>query len=267
VSPAAAGPPPPRPGFPRGPPGPPSSVNPGPAESLFPFSPLLTAEGSELRANSLLNTLAHKLASPPGTASTTGENPFSVPNLSSAGSQPIMEVTSSGVSSRGVTGTTSPENAFPSWLQEPLDVTDYQRFIHRVSQAFTSGLRRDGTLRLKLHPPELGSLRLEVRFKEGKLNARLEADRPEVYALLTEGLQELRQRLETQQISVEKLEVTLNYQQSESHNQAFPGSPEAFRLVWPQSQPGGSANRESSLSTTSESSLGIIEVSHVDVRI
>jgi len=263
----AAGADPSRPRITRGTAGPTSSVNAGPAEPLFPFSTLLTAEGSELRANSLLNTLGHKLAGPQATASTTGENPFSVSNLSSAGSQPIMEVASSGVSSRGATGTTSPENIFPSWLGEPLDVTDYQRFIHRVSQAFTSGVRRDGTLRLKLHPPELGSLRLEVRFKEGKLNARLVADRPEVYALLTEGLQELRQRLETQQISVEKLEVTLNYQQSESHNQAFPGYPEGPRPTWTLSQSGGLAQEESPLTSPGDSSLGIIETARVDVRI
>ncbi len=256
-----------RPRVPRASAGPISLVNPEPAEPLFPFSTLLTAEGPEFRVNSLLSTLAHKLAGPQGTASTTGENPFSVPNLSSSGSQPIMEVTSSGVSSRGVATTTSPENIFPSWLGEPLDVTDSQRFIHRVSQAFTSGLRRDGTLRLKLHPPELGCLRLEVRFKEGKLIARLEADHPEVYALLTEGLQELRQRLETQQISVEKFEVTLNYQQSESHNQAFLGNPEGPRPTWPPSHSGGLVKKESLLSSPDDSSLGIIETARVDIRI
>ncbi|MCS7236814.1 MAG: flagellar hook-length control protein FliK [Thermoguttaceae bacterium] len=101
-------------------------------------------------------------------------------------------------------------SALLSWGDgEPLDVSDKTRFIQRVAQAFAGGVRRDGTIRFKLHPPELGTLRLQIRWKSGGLLARLEAENPEVCALLSEGLAALRQRLETQQIRVDKVEVVL----------------------------------------------------------
>jgi len=244
-----------------------SSVNSPGVDRIFPFSTLLASAGSEVSAGSPVSILSTEVARFQATASASGEGSFFLANLSSGGTQPIMEVTSPGPAAGGPLGVTSPDNLLPSWLGESLDVADHQRFIHRVAQAFTSGLRRDGILRLKLHPPELGSLRLELRFKEGKLHARLEADRPEVCNLLTDHLHQLRQRLEANNLSVEKFEVTLNQEGASSRNQAFFGQPGFTGPGGVRSDPAESDTQPSSPAKPGNAIPGVIEAARVDVRI
>jgi flagellar hook-length control protein FliK len=60
-----------------------------------------------------------------------------------------------------------------------------------------------------LHPPELGSLRLELTVRSGKLSARLEAETEAARSLIVDNLPALRQRLAEHQIRVERFDVDL----------------------------------------------------------
>ncbi len=71
---------------------------------------------------------------------------------------------------------------------------------------------RGGILRLRLKPPELGSLQLEVRLERGGLTARLEAETQMVRSVLLEHLPQLRDRLEEQGMRVLKFTVDLAQQ-------------------------------------------------------
>lgn len=184
--------------------------------------------------------------------------------LSFPASQPINDVAYRQGESPG-TGTMPAPS--PWGDGEVVDTTDRTRFINRVAQALAAGLRRDGTLRLKLHPPELGVLRLQLRWKTGRVAARLEADNPEACTLLTEALTGLRQRLETQQIRVEKLEVIL----TNSGETAGDKDPSGQA---PYSQPAWSANTQFYKQPSPETrtietggSQGIIDQYRVDIRI
>jgi flagellar hook-length control protein FliK len=84
---------------------------------------------------------------------------------------------------------------------------DRVRFVQRVARAFESAAERGGTVRLRLHPPELGSLRLELTVRNGRMNARLEAETEAARNLIVENLSALRQRLADHQIRVERFDV------------------------------------------------------------
>ncbi len=68
---------------------------------------------------------------------------------------------------------------------------------------------RGGSVRLKLSPPELGSLRLEITVNKGVMKARVEAETKEAKNLLLDNLPALRDRLAQQNIKIQKFDVDL----------------------------------------------------------
>jgi flagellar hook-length control protein FliK len=89
---------------------------------------------------------------------------------------------------------------------------DRVRFVQRVANAFQTIGNGDGTLRLRLSPPDLGSLKLEVSMQNGVMSARLEAETPQARDLLVDSLPALRERLNEQNIKVDKFDVDLSGQ-------------------------------------------------------
>jgi flagellar hook-length control protein FliK len=98
---------------------------------------------------------------------------------------------------------------------------DRVRFVQRVARAFHQLGESGGELRLRLSPPELGALRLEVAVREGVLTARLEAETPAARALLFDNLPALRERLAAQDVRVERFEVDL-WDRSKSDRREHP---------------------------------------------
>ena len=83
------------------------------------------------------------------------------------------------------------------------------RFVQRVERAFAAMSDRGGTVRLKLNPPELGSVHMEISVNKGVMKARLEAETKEAKNLLLENLPALRERLAQQNIKIQKFDVDL----------------------------------------------------------
>jgi flagellar hook-length control protein FliK len=67
--------------------------------------------------------------------------------------------------------------------------------------------QRGGTVTLRLSPPELGSLRIDVRFVEGAVQARFQASNVTAGVMLNQNMAALRQALETQGLTVDQLHV------------------------------------------------------------
>lgn len=86
---------------------------------------------------------------------------------------------------------------------------DQARFVDRVARALQATGDRGGTLRIRLSPPELGSLTLEVKVQGGAVSARVEADTPAARSLLLENLPVLRERLAEQGLRVDQFDVDL----------------------------------------------------------
>jgi len=86
---------------------------------------------------------------------------------------------------------------------------DHVRFVQRVARALEMARSQGGDLHLRLSPPELGRLHLEVSVKHGILSARLEAETHAARSLLLDNLPALRDRLAEQHIRIERFHVDL----------------------------------------------------------
>ncbi len=97
----------------------------------------------------------------------------------------------------------------PDGSEGDTKAVDRVRFVQRVARAFETLGQNRGPLRLRLHPPELGSLRLEVRVERGVMTARLEAETQTARNLLLDNLPMLRERLAQQDIRLQQFHVDL----------------------------------------------------------
>ncbi len=104
----------------------------------------------------------------------------------------------------GASGTTRSSRAADG---EDMPRVDPARFVGRVAKAFQTAHERGGTLQLRLSPPELGSLRLELTVKDGVMTAALETETPAARRVLLDHLPALRDRLAEQNIRVERFDV------------------------------------------------------------
>jgi len=146
-----------------------------------------------------------------------------------------------------------------------------QKLSSFIQQASESGK----AMRIRLDPPELGSLQIEVGRVSGQLIARIEVDNPQARALVFEQLQLLRDSLQQQGLRVDRLEVELNEnlsreftsdqsgnQQSEEQQQRF-GEQTEFAAENKQ-QAGQNEQAETEANTQTRQVVG---VSEIDVHI
>jgi flagellar hook-length control protein FliK len=106
-------------------------------------------------------------------------------------------------------------------VQPQFSEAERARFVQRVAGAFQAAEDGGGQVRLRLSPPELGALRLDVTLRAGVLSAHLEAETPQARTLLLDSLPALRERLAEHNIKVDRFEVDLM-------NQSSGGSPHGF---------------------------------------
>jgi len=129
---------------------------------------------------------------------------------------------------------------------------DRVRFVQRVEKAFASIGDRGGSVRLKLSPPELGSVRMEISVSKGVMRARVEAETPEAKNLLLENLPALRDRLAQQNINIQKFDVNLRDSSSDGMSQQTAGQADTgsreggYRAPRPQVQELSSASAAAS---------------------
>lgn len=97
--------------------------------------------------------------------------------------------------------------------RRPAVDVDAARLLMRVARAFTAAQERDGEVRLRLSPPELGSLRLEVRVQDGALVAHLQTETNAARTAILDNLPELRERLADQRVRIERFDVDLMQRQ------------------------------------------------------
>jgi len=99
---------------------------------------------------------------------------------------------------------------------DPQHEVDRVRLIQRVAKALQTAQDRGGTLRIRLTPPELGALKIELIVRDGALSARLEAETPAAKTAILESLPALRERLTAQEIKIERFDVDLMQQSDHS---------------------------------------------------
>ena len=91
--------------------------------------------------------------------------------------------------------------------------------VFRVARAIQQLRETGGVIRLRLAPPELGAMKVQVSVSPTGVAAQLEAETPEAQSLLAESLPILRDRLSAQEIKIERLEVDLMQQRDDQSAQ------------------------------------------------
>jgi flagellar hook-length control protein FliK len=103
----------------------------------------------------------------------------------------------------------------------PLSDLERVRLVDRVARAFRAAEERGGTVTLRLHPPELGSIRVELSVTDGALSAKLEAETPAARTALLDNVQLLHDRLAEQGVRIERFDVDLLDHRSPGDAPAF----------------------------------------------
>jgi flagellar hook-length control protein FliK len=148
--------------------------------------------------------------------------------------------------------------------------TDQARFLQRVTAAFQSVGDRNGSVRIMLSPPELGTLRLEVSVQNGTLTAHLQAETPAARNLLLDNLPALRDRLSNQNIKVDRFDVDLMDRQpgGGTSGQAFSQSQSNFQGSYSGGGTGGrtpSASRPLPVTAVPTSAREVVETTRLNV--
>lgn len=101
--------------------------------------------------------------------------------------------------------------------QQPLDAN-----VARVTRGLQSALQQNGgTVTLRLHPPELGVVRIEVEIQNNTVTARFQTETESVRQLLMHQIRSLRSTLEGQGLVVDRLHVQTQQATSSTSEQSL----------------------------------------------
>jgi flagellar hook-length control protein FliK len=101
------------------------------------------------------------------------------------------------------------------------DIADRARLIHRITKALTKLGTDGGQVRMRMHPESLGSVLLEMRVLGRSVEARVTAENEASLSLLRQQLPDLRQRLESQGMTVQRLDVELRDENASDNSNPF----------------------------------------------
>jgi len=88
------------------------------------------------------------------------------------------------------------------------DRADLSTFTSQTMRGLTALMnQRGGTMTMRLDPPELGALRVQMTIAHGTVSADFQASTPAAQALLDQHLPTLRNSLESQGLTVERMTV------------------------------------------------------------
>lgn len=146
--------------------------------------------------------------------------------FSVAGLAPVKEAASSDASASALTSAIAldkssevkaPPPALPA--QPAASELRDDANIARISRGLQSAVnQRGGNVTLRLDPPELGQVRIEMAVRDGVVNARITASTDSVRRLLTDQLGHLRQALDRQGLTIDRLEVQTASNQGSNWN-------------------------------------------------
>jgi flagellar hook-length control protein FliK len=138
------------------------------------------------------------------TAEAAGGEAQSVPATDSSGNNGSSQRTAATLDRLAAASLRRGDNGSSGDGGPPIDRT---RFVQRVEGAMKAAQQRDGRVQVRLAPPELGSLRIELSVQNGIMSAKLEAETSAARNALLDNLPALRERLAEQNIRVEKFDV------------------------------------------------------------
>lgn len=86
--------------------------------------------------------------------------------------------------------------------------------VQQAAQGIQFAHRNGGEMQVRLSPPELGALQIEISIRDGLVSARLETHSAAAQQLLSDNLHQLKESLSQQGLVVDRLDVFMGQQQS-----------------------------------------------------
>jgi flagellar hook-length control protein FliK len=185
-----------------------------------PHAQLPSEHASNVPAESLSESVAERPTAPPSDA--TKAAAAAITGVSPAGSAAVPKSSPSHTSLAG----RSAENGFATALDSTAapksesksdakgatregvsEAVNRAKLIQRVSKAFQHLGPDGGVVRLRLAPAELGTVRIEMRIDGRKMEARVVAETEAASSALREHLPDLRARLESFGMQVERIDI------------------------------------------------------------
>lgn len=91
------------------------------------------------------------------------------------------------------------------------------RFLQRVSKAFANAEQRGGgPIQIRLSPPELGRMRIELQVENGQMRALIQTETSQAQAALVDSLPALKERLQEWSIDIQQFDVDVSGQSFDS---------------------------------------------------
>ncbi len=111
------------------------------------------------------------------------------------------------------------------------DISELERvrLVQRVARAFHSIGDEGGEMQLRLRPPELGSMRLDIAVRDGVMTAHLETETAAARNVLLDNLPQLRDRLAEQNVKVERFDVNVRDDAQQRNDQSYENQPDLPR--------------------------------------
>lgn len=174
-------------------------------------------------------TIADSLAETKGTSTQIDTTTVTPPNANSSTANQGLAATARtpGVATATQAGDSGSDAARSTSSDTP--TVDRVRFVRRVGGAIRSAQQRDGQIQLRLSPPELGTLKIQLTVNEGAITANLETETASARTVLLDNLPALRERLSEQGMTIEKFDVDVGREGQQQAQQQTADQREASR--------------------------------------
>lgn len=147
----------------------------------------------------------------------------------------------------GANASASASSADPTQPNQPVDISraEKARLVQRVARSFSRVGPMGGNVNLKLHPPELGALAVQVKIEGKSMTAKLTTESQAARDVIMESLPQLRSRLAEQGYDVQQFTVDVSTDSSSLSNQTGQGGAGQGGSAWLGGQSGGSSDSSS----------------------
>lgn len=153
--------------------------------------------------NAATANAASASATTPNAAGSAGVSPLFDPSAGDAGgARPVTTTITPPTNAAGLTTQISPAGVTET--NPAQDALNSARLQRGLSSAVN---QQNGSVTLRLTPPELGTVRIQLNMQGGNVSAQFHAETESARTLLTQQLGQLRSSLEAQGLNVEKLGV------------------------------------------------------------
>lgn len=132
-----------------------------------------------------------------------------------AGNQNGHDQTQTPATGLGQTTNVATENQAAAPTGPVVDAKQVEQLMDRIASAVRQSQSTGQQLKIRLSPPELGALQIEVSLKNGEYSAKLEVQNRHAQKVINDNLAQLKEALVKTGVSLDRIDVQINTHSSE----------------------------------------------------